>query len=181
MSHVVTREQVVHGACRFFLRHGTIRMGELAGSLAISRATLYRVVHSRDALLGDLLWLLANDLLWRARRARRLSGVDGILEVTRLFTEQVRAAGPFRRFLRSEPGTAARVLLSSSGSVHPRAVAVQQEILLENRGPVWSPVSPDQQAYLYVRLVESVLYAELLDGARVDPGLAERVARALLA
>lgn len=180
MSRVVTREQVVRGACRFFLRHGTVDMGELAASLAISRATLYRIVHSRDALLGELLWLLGDRLLTRARRARRLSGVEGVLEVTRLFADQVRAAAPFRAFLRAEPETAARVLLGASGRVHHRAVLAQQEILLENRNPAWSPASPDQQAYLYVRIVESALYAELLDGARLDPGLAERAARAVL-
>jgi AcrR family transcriptional regulator len=180
MSRVVTPERVVRGACRFFLRHGTIDMGELAASMAISRATLYRVVHSRDALLGEVLWRLGDALLIRARRARQHSGVDGVIEVTRLFTAQVRAAEPFRAFLRAEPETAARVLLTASGGVHRRAVLAQQEILRENSGPAWSPASPHQQAYLYVRLVESALYADLLDDARLDPGLAERAARALL-
>lgn len=44
---VVTREQVVRGGCRYFLRHGTVDMDQLASALSISRATLYRVVQPR--------------------------------------------------------------------------------------------------------------------------------------
>ena len=49
---VVSESDVVRGGCRYFLRHGTLEMDALAGSLAISRATLYRVVHSRDRTRG---------------------------------------------------------------------------------------------------------------------------------
>lgn len=182
MSRVLTREHVVRGACRYFLRHGTVAMTELATSLAISRATLYRIVHSRDALLGEVLWRLADGVLTRARgRVSRGRGIDGVLEVTRLFAGQVRSAEPFRRFLCAEPETATRVLLSASGQVHRRAVLAQREILLENADPVWLPVAPDQQAYLYVRLAESALYGELLDGVELDLVLTERAARAVLA
>jgi hypothetical protein len=155
-------------------------MAELATSLAISRATLYRIVHSRDALLGEVLWLLGDSLLNHARRRGDLAGVDGVLEVTRLFAAQLRVAKPFRVFLRAEPETAARVLLSASGHVHRHAVLAQREILLEHAGPAWLPTAPDQQAYLYVCLAEAALYAEFLDGVRLDSALTERVARALL-
>lgn len=180
MSRVLTSEHVVRGACRYFLRHGTVTMTELATDLAISRATLYRIVHSRDALLGEVLWRLADGVLTHTRHTRLGDGIDGVLEVTRVFAGQVRAAAPFRRFLRAEPETAARVLLGASGQVHRRAVLAQREILLENAGPAWLPAAPDQQAYLYVRLAESALYGELLDGVELDLGLTERAARALL-
>lgn len=181
MSRVLTREHVVRGGCRFFLRHGTVDMAELATSLAISRATLYRIVHSRDALLGEVLWLLGDGLLNRARRhGRPGAGVDGVLEVTRLFVGQLRSAEPFRTFLRAEPETAARVLLTASGHVHRRVVVAQRNILLEHAGPTWLPAAPDQQAYLYVCLAEAALYAELLHGLRLDLSLTERAARALL-
>lgn len=172
---VVSREQVVLGACRFFVRHGAMDMDGLAGSLAISRATLYRVAHSRDGLLADALWLLGDRVLDRARRRRTDGGVDGVLQVTREFVAQLHAATPFRRFLRREPDTAARVLLHD---VHRRAVAAQRDILREVKP--WSPGELDQAAFLYVRVVESVLYAELLGGAPLDLDLAERAARSLL-
>jgi AcrR family transcriptional regulator len=179
-GRVVSQDQVLHGACRFFLRHGGVDMDGLASSLAISRATLYRVVHSRDGLLGDVLWVLADRVLARARRERTNGGVEGVLEVTRRFVDQLRAAGPFRAFLRGEPETAARVLFNASGGVHRRAVSAQKEILLEVDGGPWSTAALDQVAFLYVRIVESTLYAELLTGAPLDPDLAERAARTVL-
>lgn len=89
---------------------------------------------------------------------------------------RLNSAAPFRRFLRREPDTAARVLLHD---VHRRAVAAQRDILEGVKR--WPPGELDQAAYLYVRLVESVLYAELLGGAPLDLRLAERAARSLLA
>ncbi|MGM1062264.1 QsdR family transcriptional regulator [Saccharothrix sp. Mg75] len=176
---VVSGEQVVHGACEFFLRHGEVDMDGVARSLAISRATLYRVVHSRDGLLGDVLWRLGERVLDRARRRRRTSGVEGVLEVTRHFVDRLRVAGPFRDFLRDEPETAARVLFTGTGAVHRRAVSAQREILLEVPGD-WRPAGLDQVAFLYVRIVESALYAELLGGRPLDPDLTERAARSVL-
>ena len=173
---VVSREQVVRGACRFFVRHGGVDMDGLAVSLAVSRATLYRVAHSRDGVLADALWLLADRVLDRARQQRTAGGVDGVLQVTRHFVAQLRTSAPFRQFLCREPETAARVLLNDS--VHRRAVAAQRDILREVRP--WSPRELDQAAFLYVRVVESVLYAELLGGTPLDLDLAERAARSLL-
>ncbi|WP_030546108.1 QsdR family transcriptional regulator [Streptomyces albus] len=180
---VVSRGEVVRGACHYFLRHGTVDMDALAPALAVSRATLYRVAGSRDALLGDVLWRLADGLLARARRSRRSTGVDGVLEVTRRFTAELRGATPFRHFLRTDPETATRLL--TSGVVHRRAVLAQRAILLE-AGGVGSAGSPaglaelDELAYLYVRVVESALYAELLSGRPPDFVRAERAARAVL-
>ncbi|WP_199431351.1 QsdR family transcriptional regulator [Qaidamihabitans albus] len=177
---VISRERVVRGACRFFLRHGTVDMDALAPDLAISRATLYRVVHSRDALLGDVLWRLGEELLDRARRRRTLSGVDGVLEVTRHFAGYLWDAGPFRTFLHAEPDTAARILFTASGRVHRRAVHAQRQILLESDAGTWPSADLDGLAYLYLRIVESALYAELLHGRRLDLAAAEPAARAVL-
>jgi AcrR family transcriptional regulator len=179
---VVTRDQVVRGACRYFLQHGMVDMDDLAVTLAISRATLYRVVHSRDGLLGDVLWSLAERTLSRARRQRQRSGIDGVLEVTRSFVELLRTAGPFRTFLDNEPETATRVLFNASLGVHHRAVSAQREIFQEAGGvdASWSAATLDQVAFLYVRIAESTIYADLLGGVPVDLDLAERAARAVL-
>ncbi|MGA6162442.1 QsdR family transcriptional regulator [Amycolatopsis magusensis] len=181
VRRVVSHEQVVLGACRFFLQHGMVDMDRLAASLAVSRATLYRVAHSRDGLLGEVLWRFTERLLTQARQRRRHAGVDGVLEVTRAFVGQLHAAAPFRAFLRTEPDTAARVLFTTSGVVHRRVVSLQLDILREVHGDrPWSAGSLDQMAYLYVRIIESAVYAELLGAAAPDPELVERAARAVL-
>jgi hypothetical protein len=179
---VVSEADVVRGGCRYFLRHGTLEMDALAGSLAISRATLYRVVHSRDRLLGDVLWKLGEQMLNRARAQRTEPGVEGVIGITRRFSGYLLRAEPFRAFLRAEPKTATRVLFTPSGGVHARAVAAQKEILAEavRRGELCLLGDLDHLAYLYVRIIESTLYAELLTGQQPDLPLAERTLRSLL-
>lgn len=160
-------------------------MVSLASSLSISRATLYRVVHSRDRLLGDVLWQLGERLLAGARADRRETGIDGVLEISRVFIERVHAEKQFREFLAGEPEVAARVLLTPAGGVHARAVAAQQEILREvgRPGDPWlagDAVRLEAVAHLYIRIIEAVLYAELLGDRRPDWHLAARAARAVL-
>ena len=179
---VVSERDVVRGGCRYFLRHGTLEMDALASSLAISRATLYRVVHSRDRLLGDVLWDLGEKMLDRARAERTASGPEGVIEITRRFCGYLLRAEPFLAFLRTEPKTATRVLFTPSGGVHARAVAAQKEILSEaaRRGELRLVGDLDHLSYLYVRIIESTLYAELLTGQQRDLPLAERTIRSLL-
>lgn len=180
---VISLDEVVAGGCRHFLRRSTIDMDALALELAISRATLYRVVNGRDRLLGDVLWRLGRPIWAGARAARTRTGVEGVLEVTRRFAELLLASKPYADFLRTEPETAARVLFTASGGVHVRAIAAQKEVLAEAAGPgdAWGGGADlDHVAYLYVRIVESMLYARLLTGREPDLALAERAVRALL-
>jgi AcrR family transcriptional regulator len=179
---VISYETVVAGARRHFLREGTIDMDELAHELSVSRATLYRAVDGRDRLLGDVLWSLAEGIFARARRAVDGRGIDAILEVSRRFTKEVMAAEPFRRFLEREPQTALRVLLTPAGGVHDRTVAMQRAIFAEalESGEDALPGDLDSLAYLYVRLHESILYADIMSGRRPDPDVAQRAVRALL-
>ena len=180
---VITYDAIVAGARRQFLRDGTIDMEELPHELAVSRATLYRAVDGRDRLLGDVLWSLAERTYEQARREVRSRGVDAILEISDRFTETVTGAGPFRRFLEREPQTALRVLLTPAGGVHERAVAFHREIFAEAFRGREDEVGGDLDtlAYLYVRLRESILYADIMSGRRPDPEVARRAVRALLA
>jgi len=177
---VVSRERVVLGGCAFFLRHGTLEMDGLADHLSVSRATLYRVVHGRDPLLGEVLWRLGERMLARARAETTSPGIDGVLETTRRFADRVRHAEPFLAFLHAEPATAARVLFTPAGGVHARVVKAQRGILASATDPAWSPGDLDGAAYLYVRIIESALYADLLGGHPADPVTTERAARAVL-
>lgn len=173
---VVSDDEVARAGCHFFLRHGTVDMDRLAAAMCISRATLYRVTHGRDRLLGEVLWRLAERMLAEARRSRTRSGVDGAVEITYRFTGRLLAAEPFRRFIAAEPEAAARILLTSAGGLTERIVAAQQEIFtevgLDSAGP--------DLAYLYVRIIESALYGELVAGRPADLNLAHRAARTLL-
>ena len=169
---------VVRGAAHQFQARGSLDMDLLATQLAISRATLYRIAGSRDALLGNALWALGRRTLDRARAARQQPGVDGVIEVSRRFADRLWSARPMRRFVAAEPSTAARVLFTPSGEVHRRAILAQRDIFAE--AGVVPPGDPLQLAFLYVRIMESVLYGELFSGSRVDFAVAERALRGLL-
>ena len=83
-----------------------------------------------------------------------------------------------RAFITGEPETAARVLFTPSGAVHRRIVLAQRDVFVE-AGLVAADLSAG--AFLYVRLMESVLYSDLINGRRVDFKTAEGALRALLA
>jgi AcrR family transcriptional regulator len=179
---VIAYDTIVAGARRHFLRRATLDMDRLASELAISRATLYRAVDSRDRLLGDVLWSLAEHTYEQARRGVSGRGVDAIITISHRFTESVMTAAPFRRFLEREPQTALRVLLTPAGGVHARAVALHREIFAEafEGREEELPGDLDSLAYLYVRLRESILYADIMSGRSPDPQVAERAVRGLL-
>jgi AcrR family transcriptional regulator len=179
---VVSVEQVIAAGCRYFLEHGTVDMDEVAVALSVSRATLYRVINSRDRLLGEVLWQLAEKTMARASEVRTRDGVEGVLDVIRHFSDGLLDSKPFRSFLANEPEAATRVLFTPAGGVHRRAVQLVKELFDEaapEDGP-WIVGDRDSLAYLVVRIVESLYFAELLAKMPPDRELAERTTRTLL-
>jgi hypothetical protein len=184
LSRVLRYPDALTCARARFLADGTIDMQALADELAISRATLYRVVGNRDRLLGDVIWDLGARTLQRAIRetSPERTGVDRIIETSRRFNEYVVTFEPLRNFLRSEPLTAFRVLFSPAGRVHERAVAAWRMMLEETaeRGEIVLPFDVDRVAYILVRTGESMLYADLIGGREPDIDLAAITQRAVL-
>lgn len=179
---VIGYDEVVAGGRRHFVRHATLDMDLLARELAVSRATLYRVVDGRDGLLGDVLWSLGERILDEARSAVPRRDAEGILEISRRYYERVVHDEAFRRFLAEEPQNAVRVLSTPAGGVHERYVRAQREIFEEavERREARLTGDLDDLAYLYIRIYESMLYADVLIGRPPDIEPAERAARALL-
>ncbi len=187
----------MEAGCRFFARHGMLDLEQVAVDLAVSRATLYRVVSSRDRLLAEVLWRLAQRSLDRARARRTRDGVEGLLEVVRCFSRQMLASKALRQFVAQEPQTATRVLSSPDGGVNRLAIAAATRLFDEvglTGGP--SPMAvlgvadgagvaarlvedPARVAYLLVRIVESLCFAEV-SGTTPDLELTEQTIRALL-
>lgn len=178
---VLSYEQALHSAIRVFVRDGGLDMKTLADEIPVGRATLYRVVGSRDRLLGDVLWTLADRTLERAHREVTTVGLPGILEVSRRFKELTLGFEPFRRFVRSEPETAFRVLLTPAGRVSERVVEAWADIFRKGiaEGALTLPFDVDWFAYVFVRTGESMLYSDVLAGREPDIELAELAQRAL--
>ncbi|GGI06236.1 QsdR family transcriptional regulator [Egicoccus halophilus] len=182
---VLTHDEALVAARRRFLRTGDLVMTRLQADLAVGRATLYRVVGSRDQLLGDVL----HDLAIRTLRAVvtevdrcGLTGVERLLAISREFEARVAGFAPLQRFLTSQPGIALPVLVTTAGRVHERMVDAWTDLLREaaQQGELTLPEAPRETAYLYVRVGESLLYADVLAGARPDHTAADRLRRAVL-
>ena len=181
-ARVINVEQATSAGCRYFLQHGTVDMDKVALALAVSRATLYRVINSRDRLLGEVLWQLAEQSMDRARARRSRTGIEGVLDVVRQFSVELLDSQPFRHFIATEPEAATRVLFTpAGGGLHRRSVKEVKELFDEAApcGP-WIVDDRDNLAYLLVRIVESLCFSELLAGTPPDRDLAERTLRALL-
>jgi AcrR family transcriptional regulator len=180
---VLDLERAITEARRIFARTGTLDVQELTQQLSVSRATLYRVVGTRDRLLGEVISSLAEITLEAAIEGAHGEGIDRIIDIARRFNEQVVAFKPLRQFLEREPITAMRVLFTPAGDVHRRSVerwkvAISQVVATDN---VTLPFEEDDFVYVFVRVGESMLFADLISGRSPDVELAELVERALFA
>ena len=179
---IIDVSTIVRGGVRQFASRSTVDMDDLAADLAVSRATLYRVAGSREALLGEVLWARTSHLLGEARAERAGSGVDGVLEVSRHFARRMLASAPLRRFLGREPEVASRVLFTPNAVVYQGVVGAQAEIFAESGVTAQLPPGTDVPylAFLYVHTVGATLYFDLFTGRRPDLAVVERALRALL-
>lgn len=162
-------------------------MDQLADDLWVSRATLYRVVGSRDRLLGDVLWYLARRTLDTAindAQSAGLTGVERLLAISQRFNDDVAAFAPMQRFLRDEPADAVRILFATPARVHERAVEAWAQLFrqaLESGELESLPFAVDETAFVFVRIGESILYGNMLAGIVPDGRLSEHLRRTLLA
>lgn len=149
-----------------------IDVGALAAELGIGRATAFRWVGSRDALLGEILWAQCDAQMRRAAAAQRGRG-HGPARVGAICAGAMRSivrSAPLRRFLREDAEQALRLLTSKQGPVQARAIARVRELLESEaaRGALQLPIEANTLAYLVIRLCESFLYAEAISDQRVD-------------
>jgi AcrR family transcriptional regulator len=166
----------------------TIRDGErldmraLAQELGIGRATLYRWTGSRDQLLGEVLWGMAEPLWAETQEEADGTGAERVADVLRRYMERVAASEPLRRLLDTEPETALRILMTSDGPVQERTVAVIEEMLATEsaNGARLPDVDPRQLAFAIVRMGESFLYADVVAATEPDVETASAVIRLLL-
>ncbi len=164
---------------------GDVDMRRLTEELAVGRATLYRVVGSRDRLLGRIV----NDL---AEVTQRMSmaevaqihppGIDRIVEGARRMNGYVVAFGPLRQLMEQDPATAFRVLFTDTGGVHDASVAIWRREMEEAAasGALTLPREVGRLAYMFVRIGESMIFADLLNAREPDLDLARDLHRALL-
>jgi AcrR family transcriptional regulator len=178
----ITPADALQAARRRFLRGERVDMNDLAQELGIGRATLYRWVGSRDRLLGEVLWSLAELGLAQSRAEATGRGAAWVLAVYRRFGDLIVGLEPLRHFVKSEPECALRVMTSKASPLQRRVVDTFRDVLVEaqkTRG-LKLRLDPETLAFAMVRIAESFLWTDLITGGAPDLAKAQEVTRVLL-
>jgi AcrR family transcriptional regulator len=169
-------------ARRKFLLAERIDMTALALELGVNRVTLYRWVGSRDRLLVEVVWSLADRTFRDELERAGGGGSDRIVAVVGRFVAATLSNPGFARFLAEEGELAMRLLTRREHDFQPRLIAAVQALLEEETtaGRLDLPADLDDVAYTMVRIVESYIYLDLITGERPDAARAESILRLLL-
>jgi AcrR family transcriptional regulator len=172
-------------AARWIQDGRRLDMQGLADEAGVSRATLFRRVGSREALLTEALWLLTQRTLavatarWEAERPGGELHTPG---TGRHLNAIVSGSKGLRRLLDDEPALALRVLTDPRGRVQTSIVAHVEALLRRDVAEfgLVTLIEPGALAYALVRLGESFLYADVLAARKPDVATADRLQQALI-
>lgn len=159
-----------------------VDMSAIAAELGVSRTTLFRWVGSRNALLAEVFWSLAEPALRTAIDSASGRGGERIARTVGHYLRAVLAAQAFGAQLTREPQATLQLLTAAGSPVQRRSIAVvtaliEAEIAAEALEP---PLPVPDLAYLVVRIAESFLYPPLITGEPAAPEKAEAAVAALL-
>jgi AcrR family transcriptional regulator len=176
------RSEALRLARRRFLAAERIDMTSMAEALGVNRVTLYRWVGSRDRLLVETVWSLAEEALATADARARARGAERIVRVVTRFLEVVIASPAMQRWLAEEGEAAMRLLTRHDTEFQPRLIAAIEALLRREAGlgALDLPADLHEVAYVIVRLIESYTYLDLITGERPDARRAEPILRLLL-
>jgi AcrR family transcriptional regulator len=160
-------------------------MQGLADELGMSRATLFRHVGSREALLSRALRMLTDRTLrvaaarWEAERPARELHTPGTGRHVNAIVSQSEG---LRRLLDDEPALALRVLTDPRGRVQTGVVTFVEQLLRRDIAEfgLETLAEPGALAYALVRLGESFVYADILAARQPDVATADRLQQALV-
>ena len=156
-------------ARRRWLAGERVDMSAMAAELDVNRVTLYRWVGSREALLVEIVWALAERTLAAVTAEIGGRGPERVVAV---------ANRGMQRWLAEEGELAMRLLTRSDRGFQPRLIDWIDELL--QREAVQLDADRREVAYVIVRVIESYTYLDLILGERPDARRAEPILRLLL-
>ena len=178
MSSRPTATDAVRLARRRWLAGERVDMSAMAAELDVNRVTLYRWLGSREALLVDIVWELAEQTLSDVDARTRARGPERVVAVVTGFVELVIANPGMQRWLADEGELAMRLLTRSDRGFQPRLIGWVETLLERER--VELDADRREVAYVIVRVIESYTYLDLILGERPDARRAEPILRLLL-
>jgi AcrR family transcriptional regulator len=176
-----SREDVLAAALDRYLHGRRIDVQAIAAELGLGRTTVYRWFGSREGLVGETVAHAAEPLFDRSRADATGTGGNSLLDTFDRINRRLEAAPALRAFLDLERN-GLRILTSSSGIVHPRAVAKIQGFVEDEvrAGTYRPPVDPATLAYAIVRLAEAFLFNDVTAALRGDVERLREIEAALL-
>ncbi len=156
----------------------------MSHELGVNRAALYRWVGTREQLLVDILWSLAERTL--SDELKRVEAEDlarnRVAPLLSRFVKVCLSNPGMRQLQRDEGGLAFRLLTLAPCGFHPRFVRLVRDLLAEDvaAGRLQTPVPLDDLAYTAGRIVESYVHRAAITGDEPDTDRAARVLHALL-
>jgi AcrR family transcriptional regulator len=159
-----------------------IDMSALAKELGVNRVTLYRWVGSREQLLVEVIWSLAERTLDKLDAKTRAVGAERVVRVAAGFVDTVIANPGMQYWLGEEGESAMRLLTLRSPGFQARLVSWHERVMREesDAGRLDLPAELHEVAYVIVRLIESYVYLDLITGEAPQPQRAEPIMRMLL-
>lgn len=153
-------------ARRMWLKGERIHLASLSAELNIGRATLFRWVGNKELLLGEVLWSLYEPLRLEALGNTPGQGVEFVVGVYRHINSTLLHSEPLRRFIHEDPEYALKILTSSQSTIHSRTVEANTRTLKDQvaQGHISPPMRVESLSYFMVRLAESCLYSDIING-----------------
>jgi AcrR family transcriptional regulator len=176
-----SREDVLHLALNRYLHGERVDVQAIAAELGLGRTTIYRWFGSREGLIDEAVAEAAEPLFDEARAGAKGRGGVALLDTFDRINRALAAAPALRSFLELERD-ALRMLTSSSGVIHRRAVAKIEGFIEDEvqAGAYDPPVDPSTLAYAIVRLAEAFLFNDATAAMRGDVERLREIEAALL-
>ena len=177
-----SREDVLDAATQRYLRGQRVDLQAIAAELGLGRTTIYRWFGSREQLIGDVLVRVTEPLLTEARAGARGRGAAKLLDTFDRFNRSLVDAPAMRTFVERERDAAVRIIISGTGNVQPRNVAMITAVIEDEveAGTYEAPVEPATLGYAIVRLGEAFIFNDAAAGMRGDVERLREVEAALL-
>lgn len=169
-------------ARKAFIASERLEMQELASQLGVSRATVFRWVGSRDELLAEVVWSVAEPTFQTAVDSIPTTkrGGERVVMAIGNFADLTVGSAFFMSFIQREPERAMRLLTTRASQFQRRLVARFEGLLTEEieAGNLTLPMPAHDFAYMMVRIAEAFIYADPIAGETPEP---ERVRQAISA
>jgi AcrR family transcriptional regulator len=159
-----------------------VDMSALARELGVNRVTLYRWVGSREQLLVEVIWSLAERTLEQVDDEVTEVGGERIVQVVTRFLDAVITNRGMQHWLSEEGESAMRLLARYATGFQPRLVGWIEGLLNQEAeaGRLDLPADLHEVAYVIEQLIESYVYLKLITGEEPEARRAEPILRMLL-